>query len=75
MQYGRKLARIASQARLFDRISLGGVAGGTIDFYISVYVQPFPVLGIFTHEHYQLTSAKREIILIGYFYDNLIREI
>jgi len=24
------------QARLFDRISLGGVAGGTIDFYISI---------------------------------------
>jgi len=37
MQYGRKLARTASQARLFDRISLGGVAGGTIDFYMPLY--------------------------------------
>jgi len=37
MQYGRKLARTASQVRLFDKISLGGVAGGTIDFYMRLY--------------------------------------
>lgn len=47
MQYGRKLARSASQARPFDRISLGGVAGGAIDFYVRLHSR---LLQRYSHE-------------------------
>lgn len=57
MQYGRKLARTASQARLFDRISLGGVAGGTIYFYMRLYGH---ICHRDIHTSFQFTSIKRD---------------